>query len=180
MESQPDPTIHRAYRELLGNAYEQLQMEHITFSGLADAFAPDFDAGWQWQLAALEDAANTAPPATYQPLLVTDAGSALIPVSVWYDRDPLIGPRIARFVAARGASFFVVSYANMSGRGREHFMLHGSDGFTAREAHWSVEYKSFGRRKVWPVETKELPPWDDTFFLSDAAFELRENNSAQS
>jgi hypothetical protein len=78
------------------------------------------------------------------------------------------------------ATFLVVSYATSSGHKYEDFTLQETDGFTARHAHWTVEHKSFGRRNVQPIPgsadpTAELAPWDDSFFLSDAAFELREN-----
>lgn len=99
-------------------------------------------------------------------------------------------------MAAVKATFLVVSYAGSSGRNKEHFTMVGTDGFTAREAHWSVEYKSFGRRTIWPMRrgegkradtlsgtqgdpTSELPPWNDRFFFSDAAFELRESRGSR-
>jgi hypothetical protein len=197
-EQQEQPNIHRAYRALLAIAYEQFQMEHIALSSMAEVSGPDFESAWTWQRVAIEDAVMTRAPATYVAILISDGGSAVIPPDAWYDKTTPIGKKIAEFVAAMKSTFLVVSYASSSGHNSEHFTLLGTDGYMAREAHWSVEYKSFGRRKVWPMRrgegkhsdtlratgdesdpTTELPPWDDDFFLSDAAFEVRENRDAR-
>jgi hypothetical protein len=188
------PSVRRAYRALLGNDYERSLMDHITFSSLANVYGPDFESAWVWQRAGLDEVTRSMPPHSYLPLVITNEGSAVVPHEVWF--GPHVGKKLAEFVAMLGAEFLVASYSSSSGRATEHYTLRGTDGFTAREAHWSVEHKMFGRRQISPMRrgegkrkntltaipasadpTVELPPWEDEL-LGDVAFELRENRSA--
>src|SRR5438094_9568250 len=105
-----------------------LQQEHILLAALTK-LAPDFDTAWNWRRAEIEDAMQTMPPRTYPATLVTDGGSAVIPSDVFVGSGTPIGPKIAAFVAALKATFLVVSYAIMPGRGSEVFTLLGTDGF---------------------------------------------------
>jgi hypothetical protein len=129
---EPQPNVRRAYRSLLGNAYEQFFTTHMQLSALAMTLAPDFDRAWEWQRTAVAGAAETMPPFTYQPALITNQASALVPF------ERLNGTGIAEFVASVEATFLVVSYATSSGRSSEEFTLYGTDGFSARKAQWIV------------------------------------------
>lgn len=184
--------VRRAYRALLGNLYEQTFQEQTTISAMAKTFVTDYESAWEWQKAAVENAMTDMPPFSFTPTLVTDAAAAWIPPPAFHASD--IGAKIAAFAGALAARFVVLAYATASGRKSESFALVGTDGFTGREAHWSVEHKAFGRREVSPLRrgegdkanymyamkagadpTVEAAPWEG--FLGDAAFELRENVS---
>lgn len=171
---QDQPGLHRAYRDLLGNANEQFQTEHIALTSVQQVSGPDFESAWNWQRLAVENRVSEMAPNSYIALLVTDQGSAVVPPQTWYESPPPIAKRIADFVAAVNATWLIVTYASGFGRKIEDVTLEGTDGHTARRAHWAVEFKSFGKRKVRQDST-ELPPWDNSFWLGDAAFELREN-----
>jgi hypothetical protein len=164
-------------------------MDHVQLSGIVEGLALDFEKAWQWQRSTIEELLWTLPPHHFQPSLITDAGCAWVPYEIVWEG---VAKRIADFVRALGATFVVYSYGNSPGRRDESVVLLGTDGPTAREAHWSIEHGRFGKRDVTPMRrskkgntlnaiprsedpTSEIAPWDDRFYLSDVAFELREN-----
>lgn len=188
-----DANLRRAYRDLLGNDYGVHFNDHITISALASVYAQDLETAWKWQLESVGIALPQLPPHSYQPTMITDVGSALFGFDSWHRQSPAVGLRIAAFVRALNAKLLVLSYATTSGRNHESLALLATDGFVAREAHWSIEHKRGGRREITPMRrgdgarqnsryglaagadpTIERPPRED-WFLGQAVFEIREN-----
>jgi hypothetical protein len=171
---EPDANLRRAYHELLGSDYERMFMQHVQLSGLAAAYGSDFEKTWQWQVLSVEHSAQTGTPLTFQPYLITDAGSAFFPLPRLFGMgDGHLD--IASFVKNVGATFLLISYALGGDRKAENFTLTGTDGLTMRTVIWQVRYKRRGREVV-RLPLKEGAPWDDRF-LASAAFELRENRA---
>lgn len=177
MEQEPEPHIRHAYGALLGDYYEQLFLEHIQLSGAAKVFAPDFERAVEWQKVAVGDSARTLAPNTFQPVLITDEGSAFLDVAAFYRGDPPIGYKIAQFVRAVGAAFAVVSYASSSDRKREMFDITGTNGWTVRNISFCATRRMFGAPIVMPPDDRETAP-QESGLLEPTARTLREMHGA--
>jgi hypothetical protein len=175
-DAEHDGRLQRAYGALLGDDYERNLTEHVQLTSLAQTLAKDMESAMEWTCAGVQIAATDAPPLTYRPMLITDAGAALFGLESWFRERPSIGERIDAFVEALKPHFVVVSYAT-GDKNIESFLVYGTDGPTLREVHFMAERKRRGGTKITKTVDRSGVPWEASTFLSPVSRTLRELNN---